>query len=460
MKSLSSLLSFGWVKIFLAIVILFGIGWYISDSLGVPFGWLGTLFWIAITLFTAIFGIIYFAQFLTPIAGDMGWRQGMTLILRALSTPAPRNTHTVKENKSKKGGGRRRRKKMASTTPVPRSPDQPPPSFRAIRAGILRTYQVFALVRGRKYIGSRGPGFVILNDEKAYVRHIIDLRQQKRVQPKVRVTTKDGIQIVTNVSVVFRIMPDPQPRHEATLYPYDKNAIFQVSYADTIDDHGGQMSWQDKIIPQAITFASQEVSKYSLNDLSKLEGGVSNIDEIKRVMLLKMSKKFESHGIKIIKADISAPPLPPEIRQQYLNAWQSKWKEKIKEKLYEGEVKSLRRRKQARALAQIEMIDAISQNLSTMHREDDADMVEIITLRMIEALEDAVAEGSVRSLVPQQIMAHLIEDTAKQMRLDSKESRSRADFSAPQPPRVNFHNHDEEDSDDIEPDVDDVEAEE
>ena len=434
-------MSIGWFRTFLAFILLCGAGWYISDSLGVGFGWLGTLFWVVIATFTATFGIIYFAQFLTPIAGDDGWWKGLFLIFRAFSAPAPENSRTVIEEKPKKGQRGRRRKTV--TTVVHRNPDEPPPSFKTLRAGILRTFQVFALVQGGKFTGSRGPGFVTL-EEKEKVRHVIDLRVQKREEKKVRVTTRDGIQIVTQVSVTFRIKQSNRLHTKHTLYPYDHNAIFQISYADAIDDHGDTLPWQDKIVPHAITLISQEVSKFALNELTRLEGGVSNIDEINRIVSKEMSEKFERRGIEILSAGMSTPTLPKPIQGQFIAAWRAEWQEKINEKFAEGEAQALRRQRQARARAQIEMIDAISRNLNTMKREDDSEMVEILTLRMIEALEQAISTGSVRADVPQQIMANLIADTSKHMRGMSEDGGD-VGFNLPQPPQFNFSQQSEDD---------------
>jgi hypothetical protein len=50
-----------------------------------------------------------------------------------------------------------------------------------------------------------------------------------------------------------------------------------------------------------------------------------------------------------------------------------------------------------------------------MQREEGADLAQVIMLRMIEALEDAVSAGSVQALVPQQIIASLVGDVSRQM---------------------------------------------
>ena len=53
---------------------------------------------------------------------------------------------------------------------------------------------------------------------------------------------------------------------------------------------------------------------------------------------------------------------------------------------------AVRRVKQARARVQIEIIDRITQNIEAMRRSDAADLPDIVMLRMIQALEEAMAD--------------------------------------------------------------------
>jgi hypothetical protein len=50
-----------------------------------------------------------------------------------------------------------------------------------------------------------------------------------------------------------------------------------------------------------------------------------------------------------------------------------------------------------------------------MHQQDQASLNEIITLRMIEALEEAMADGSAQALIPQQVITRLVMDASNQM---------------------------------------------
>lgn len=448
-KNLLSIFRLGWLRVFLALALMIGIGAYISDSLGFQFGMLGVFIWGGAALFAGAFGLIYFAQFITPTAGEDGWQEGLKLLFQSLSITYPDTQNTSNKN------NKRQRRQRSKSVKAPAS-GQLPPSFKTLKAGILRTHQVISTVYKGKYSGAKGPGFVHLR-EKELVKKLVDLRTQFRRDGNVRVTTRDGIQLVASVSVLFKIKGAPA-QHEDILFPFDKNAIFQVTYADAIDDHGDIVYWQETLVPQAITYAIQEVGKYTLNQLTSMNNGVTTLSDINQVIQQEMERKFEGRGVDILSASMSNPRLPEEIQDQRLASWQTEWSEKTKLYYADSEVEVLQQRKEVRARAQIKIIDAISRNLNLMQRDDDSEMVGLITLRMIEALEEAVSEGSVNARVPQTIMANLIEETSAQMRAESKQSRPKPPPSPdptpteedppdqPQPPQNNMRLLDEDET--------------
>jgi hypothetical protein len=84
----------------------------------------------------------------------------------------------------------------------------------------------------------------------------------------------------------------------------------------------------------------------------------------------------------------------------------------------------VRRIKLARAKAQIEMIENITDNIQVLRQGGEVDLAEVITLRMIEALEDAARDSKVQAIVPQQMLQTLTQirrwiDEAPEERGDS-----------------------------------------
>jgi hypothetical protein len=50
-----------------------------------------------------------------------------------------------------------------------------------------------------------------------------------------------------------------------------------------------------------------------------------------------------------------------------------------------------------------------------MRRVENANLTEIITLRMIEVLSEAMTDEAVQALIPQQVIANLVTDASAQM---------------------------------------------
>ncbi len=82
----------------------------------------------------------------------------------------------------------------------------------------------------------------------------------------------------------------------------------------------------------------------------------------------------------------------------------------------EGDAEAIRRKKHARARAQIEIIQAIIQNIEEMRRMEQVNLNEVVTLRMIEELEKAMGNNTLQRMIPEQMLARLVMETQGQMR--------------------------------------------
>lgn len=391
----------------IAAIVVAAIGYALKDSFGVQLRLFGALFWLSVTAIAFIFVLLYFAQYITPLGGNEGWWQGWYLMVRAYFT-APAPGARLPGNGTESSKQRRSRKKTAR-----QAQEELPPSFKSLKAGLLRPYQVLAITKGKQYIGPKGPGFILLG-RKEKVRKIVDLRKQSRSQP-IKTTTRDGIQIEATITVEFQVA-QPQTRiNERILYPYERDAIFFIAYADTIDEKGNLQSWTSQIVAKAAALALPALNRYTLNNLILPASGVSVIGDIAENIKKELIRNYRTHHIDILQVKI-VPTIPDEIREQQIKQFIAEWQHKMEIKQNAGHAEANRRLKQARARAQIDIIETIARSIDTMRQENDADMAQIITLRMIEALEEAVSEGSIQAMVPQQIMASLVADTSRQMK--------------------------------------------
>jgi len=397
------------VIIIIALIVA-AIGYALNDSLGAQLELFGALFWFSVFGVTFIFVLLYFAQFITPLRGSDGWWQGWYLMLRAyFTTPAASIKLPGRRAKKKRAPGKRRRRQDKKKAQP--AQETLPPSFALLNAGLLRPYQVIAVSKGKQYVGPKGPGFTILG-RKENARKLVDLRKQKR-NHTIKVTTRDGIQIEAAVEVEFQVARPVNATNDRLLYPYEPEAIFYIAYADTIDENGVTQSWTSQIITRAAALALTELARYALDDILQPDKGVSG--KVAEVVQRRMEALFKPHHIQILVVKVN-PTIRPEVWEQQEKRWKSEWEHKTRFQENKGQAEADRRLKRARAVAQIEIIEKIARSISAARQEDEADLAHVITLRMIEALEEIVSTGSVQTLVPQQIMANLVADTSRQMK--------------------------------------------
>ncbi|MCP4420226.1 MAG: hypothetical protein GY805_26775 [Chloroflexi bacterium] len=380
---------------------LFFIGRALNDAQGEAHLWLVSWSWLIIASITFVLGAIYYAQFVSPLQGEEGWSDGVRLLLEAYFDQAEVRLQRPKTSKSAKS--------------LPPDIDTLPASLNSLNAGFIKGHQVLAITKGSSYVRPAGPGFVVLY-KKETIWRVIDLRLQRRSQ-LVLAKTRDGIPIETSVSVTFRIKQNAAGEQDTDiLYPFDRDAIFHVSYDDAIDEQGNLLPWTRQLTSPAAAILSNEIPKHSLNELTRAVEGVSPLEEIKQTINRDLKRRFLVKGIEVLAVGVGGLKLPESVRNQQFLTWQADWLRKIRVENASGNVEAVRRMKQARARAQIEIIENITNSIDAMRQEEGAELSQVIMLRMIEALEDAVAAGSVHALIPQQLIAGLVRDASVQMR--------------------------------------------
>jgi regulator of protease activity HflC (stomatin/prohibitin superfamily) len=374
--------------LFLATFLLAVLGFVWQDAKGVRLGVLGSYVWV-MALFIAFFATaMHLAQFILPLRGEIGWLEGFRLILNNLLFSVPGLT-------------------LHKGVHLPPGSGHLSPSFKALGAGIVESYQTIALARGASFTRAAGPGFVRLNRSE-HVSHLVDLRPQRRKLP-VKAITRDGIPLDTSVSVMFQIRQDPnEPGRTNVPYPYDSEAIFQVCYFGTVGEQENEVPWGQRLVNQAAADLVTALSRRTLDELYQAdEPGADPMVHLKNELQEQLRSNFTPKGIEILSVSIGALDLPLDVMEQRIQSWQANWEQRIRMEMASGNAEAIRRLKQARARAQLDMIESITRNIHIIHRAGEADLTEVITLRMIEALEEAAADKAVQSLMPQQIMSTL-----------------------------------------------------
>ncbi len=363
-----------------------------KDYRGVSYGWFITIFWLAASFFAFCFSLIYFAQFVLPHQEGKSWNDGITMLLRSIVQFLPWRPQWY----------------LPSDFP---GHEHLPSSFNSLRAGLLHSHQAVAINKGTSYARADGPGFVSLSSGE-YVGQVLDLRLHFRKQD-VDAITRDGIPLTLALRTTFRIKPaSPDPDEGNRMYSYDKTAVFQISQANSVDENNEYLPWAEQIVPQAASYLVSEVAQFSLNRLSEEPRLLVGIQDRVKLML---ERNFAALGIKINSVTVFMIDFPDEIVEQRLANWKAPWE--IKSELLDAErdAETLRRLKHARAEAQVEIIDSIMKRIQRMRRGQNISLPQVVNLRVIEALDEAIATSPWQTHFPGRVLADMALETSHQI---------------------------------------------
>ncbi|PIE79520.1 MAG: hypothetical protein CSA11_11860 [Chloroflexi bacterium] len=401
-QSLSSR-ELGFWGLLLAILILGIMGWFGKDATGYPYRGYGAIGWVMAVLIAFVLGMLYYALFVLPVAGSNGWAEGLRLLTRNFINPPP------KADTPQKG----RRKKAPQTMMMPAHLADLPNSFDHLSSGMLRSHQVLALTRANAFSRPAGPGFVVLYN-KENISQVIDLRKHSRAQV-VKANTRDGIPIELPIFVSFRVLQDDTKEiiSRETIYHYDSAAIFHINYAGSVDEKQSSC-WSDLVAPIAANRFVIEVARLTLEQLYQMDSnGNGPKTEIHQRVKSFLETNDQLQGIEIISVGSGIIKLPEEVQKQRIKQWQAQWQSTIMLQKAKVDAEAELRLKHARARAQIEIIQNITQSIMASTRSD-VNVTEIVALRTIEALEEAVSDSAVQALVPQPVLDTMV-DNSRQM---------------------------------------------
>ncbi|MCO5194487.1 MAG: SPFH domain-containing protein [Anaerolineae bacterium] len=364
-----------WSPLFLAILVFPLIGGLLRNSTGTYLGIVGALFWLFGAVFAALLGLAYYARFILPLRGSQGNSQAMDLLSRyALRDfmPLPKYKVTV---------------------------SGVPSSFEQFGVGLVESHEVVALTRGVEFRRGVGPGFVRLASDET-VTDKVDLRLHRRTA-SVSAVTRDGIPVTTEVTVWFRVRPPAWEREPRLPYPYDERSIFDVFYARTLTNEERELAWDDRVLPQAVSMTVAELARVQLDGLYR----VNNLDvdpllDLAENVQHNLFDEFERQGVSIVDVALAAIAVPEGVMAQRLAQWQAGWQARIRERREAYLGREIGRIDRETAQIQMEVVSELVDNIELLRRSSDHPINQSIASRLMRLLEDAAAEGVMRTLIP------------------------------------------------------------
>lgn len=403
----------------LAILLLGAVGALLHDSRDVPYDAVGALLWGGAVLVTFLLGTAHLSRRLLPIQGNQGWTEGFRLLWRS---------YTLGVNRLL---AERRHEPMASTTKAKKAaPDGgPSPSFALLGAGFLFSHEAAAITRGNSFVRADGPGLVLLRYGEN-IAQVFDLRDQVRKQD-VKATTRDGIPIDTSVSVTFHVQRrDTSQRQQRSVemdripYPYDRNALFHLTYAGSVTGDDIRLSWTDQICPLAATLLVSEIGRYTLDQLL-VSGAAQPLDDIKKnikrgleEMQTNDSGPTLPKGITIKGVGVGALGLPkePDVVGKRIESWQGEWESKAQQAVEDSKLQLQQMTNQARAHALADSIDSLLAGIEAVHAQGETQLHDVILSQVVNVLEAMTTNETSSGLPRRTQWLSLAADTSQEIR--------------------------------------------
>lgn len=401
----------------LAALLLAAVGALLHDYREVEYRGVGALLWGGAVLITFVLGTVHLSRRVLPLQSNLGWAEGFRLLWRSylmgvnqlLAGQRHEPLHTIKQSK----------KSPVSTLS---------PSFRLLGAGFLFSHEAAAITRGNSFMRADGPGLVFLHQGEA-IAQIFDLRTQSRKQ-EVEATTRDGIPVKTSVSVSFHVRRLPtgerRPRSVETdtiPYPYDRQALFDLTYAGSVAGEEKRLSWADQICPQAATLLVGEIGRFTLDQL--LESAAAEpMGEIKANIKRGLEALQASEdgptlpkGVTIASVGVGGLELPDEVVIQRLATWQVEWQSRATSDRAAGAIETQRLVNQARARAVADSIDSLLSSIEAVQVQGQGGQLhEVVLQQLTKSLETILTKQVLADLPQRGQLLSLTSDTARELR--------------------------------------------
>lgn len=265
---------------------------------------------------------------------------------------------------------------------------------------------------GVKFKGVKTPGvsFTAFADS---VPQAIDLREQLRAFT-VEARTKDGIGVKFLAFTPFRIDPGEEMPRLGQPFPFRASAAFKALHQAQLIEHTGKGQvpermevrlWDDLPRVLGTRILRDIIAEYRFDDLcAPYQLAEDPRTQIAKDFRERLSNELKECGIKLVGGGVSNL-LPAEknrrqIFEQRIRNWQVHWVRHVMQQQAEGQRSRLRQIEKARAQAQVEAIQAISNRLAQLQETEAVISPEEIVALFINVIERMAMRPWVRRLLP------------------------------------------------------------
>ena len=253
------------------------------------------------------------------------------------------------------------------------------------------------------------------------IKAIVDLRPQVKIK-EYGAWTKDGIRIVIQIRLEFRIKPPASEKtDEQLVYPYDPAAIRRAVDRtavrfDHLEKKLVEYDWQEGVWGQAQGILADYVSRHFLDDLflAKRVAGQIFSSQARAELLQELKEKANSLGVDVTDLQITRVAIPEQVNQQRLRFWEAERQKLATITAATAKAYEIRTREKARAEAQRDVIVAVAEGIKKAalsqvvpSQVDPSQLPESLLLSLSDILDQGLKDPLTRTYITKETIETL-----------------------------------------------------
>ena len=259
-----------------------------------------------------------------------------------------------------------------------------------------------------RYFRTIVAGSHVLNSFE-YVKAILDLRPQERNHFKVRLQSREGLEVTTDASVTFRISTGGAPATPRQPYPFDADAARKLAYAEINLPEDRVANWEGSALGTVVGILGKIVAAFSIDEL--LQDSQTEIGShltIRRQVEREARTKLSDQGIDLQRVRIGRFRFPEDVTSQHVESWSAFWDTQTELTRVDGEAVAIEEMEIARAEAEMEMIQAIVAGVQQAKQQGYGGTESVVVaMRLIEALEKLARQSQTDISLPDEMLPQL-----------------------------------------------------
>jgi hypothetical protein len=180
--------------------------------------------------------------------------------------------------------------------------------------------------RNARFMRVLPPGYHILGRFE-YLLGVVDLQPQTRTAEGVKMLTREGIPVTTDIGLTFSIDPGDEPSHLRP-YPFDPEAVRRAAYGGAVGANDKVSSWDEAPIGKVRGALTAWVADHSLDELLADMNRDAHYLMTGEVINKVWAKDSEGRliikdGIRPLRFHVGRLSPSDEISEQYIEYWLS-----------------------------------------------------------------------------------------------------------------------------------------